>query len=174
MVAHGVDPTVLESIRCPDEAATVAVAQGLAAQLVGGEVILLEGDLGAGKTFFVRALARALGLDPSIPVTSPTFALVHEYPETRLPLLHADLYRLSDPDELLYLDIAERLGVAPWVAAIEWGLALSESLGSPDVLIRLRSTGETERMLTFEALSDHGRSLLDALDGLLERSLGGD
>ncbi|MBO6939642.1 MAG: tRNA (adenosine(37)-N6)-threonylcarbamoyltransferase complex ATPase subunit type 1 TsaE [Deltaproteobacteria bacterium] len=166
MVAHGVEHTVPESLHCPDEAATVAVAQALADRLVGGEVILLEGDLGAGKTFFVRALARALGLDESIPVTSPTFALVHEYPETRLPLLHADLYRLGDPDELLYLDIAERLGVTPWVAAIEWGLALSDALGSPDLVIRLHATGESEREVSFEPLSEHGRSLVGALDSL--------
>ncbi len=170
MVAHGVDHTVLESIRCPNEAATVTVAEALAAHLVGGEVLLLEGDLGAGKTFFVRALARALGLDESIPVTSPTFALVHEYPETRLPLLHADLYRLGDPDELLYLDIAERLGVAPWVAAIEWGLALSDALGSPDLVIRLHATGESERNVAFEPLSDRGRSLLARLDSLRDGS----
>jgi len=166
MVAHAVQPTVRTSIRCADEAATVAVAKALAAQLQGGEVILLEGSLGAGKTFFVRALARALGLDPSVPVTSPTFALVHEYAETRLPLLHADLYRLGDPDELLYLDIAERLGVAPWVSAIEWGLALSDALGESDLLLRLDATGETERLLTFEPLSNRGRSRIGPLESL--------
>lgn len=152
-----------QSLHCADEAATAAVAEALAARLQGGEVLLLEGDLGAGKTFFVRALARALGLDEAVPVTSPTFALVHEYAETRLPLLHADLYRLGDPDELLYLDIAERLGVAPWVAAIEWGLPLREALGEADLLLRLRATGEHTRELAFEALSERGRSLLDGL-----------
>jgi tRNA threonylcarbamoyladenosine biosynthesis protein TsaE len=126
-------------------------------------VLLLEGGLGAGKTFFVRALARALGLDEAIPVTSPTFALVHEYPETRLPLVHADLYRLGDPDELLYLDLSERLRAAPWVAAIEWGLELAEALGGADLLIRLAPTGESARRLTFEPRSERGRSLLDAL-----------
>jgi len=129
-------------------------------------VLLLEGGLGAGKTFFVRALARALGLGEAIPVTSPTFALVHEYPETRLPLVHADLYRLGDPDELLYLDLSERLGAAPWVAAIEWGIALEEALGGADLLVRLAVTGEGARELFFEARSERGRGLLEALGDL--------
>ncbi len=161
---------MLEIVRCPDEAATIAVAESLAAQLEGGEVLLLEGGLGAGKTFFVRALARALGLDEAVPVTSPTFALVHEYPETRPPLVHADLYRLGDPDELLHLDLPERLGVAPWVAAIEWGLELEGALGGADLLIRLEATGETSRRLTFEDRSDRGRALLAALGDLFEAS----
>lgn len=160
---------VTESFDCPDEAATARVARALAACLSGGEVLLLEGGLGAGKTFFVRALARALGLDEAIPVTSPTFALVHEYPETRLPLVHADLYRLGDPDELLYLDLSERLGAAPWVAAIEWGLALEEALGGADLLVRFAVTGEGARELSFDARSERGRALLEALGDLPAR-----
>lgn len=154
---------MLESTDCPDEEATVRVARALAAELVGGEVLLLEGGLGAGKTFFVRALARALGLGEEVPVTSPTFALVHEYPETEPPLLHADLYRLGDPGELLELGLGERLGVRPWVAAIEWGAALAGDLGGADLRIDLEVTGEGSRRLRFSALSGRGRSLLDAL-----------
>ena len=147
MVAHAVHPTVAESFDCPDEAATVRVAEALATGLRGGEVIVLEGGLGAGKTFFVRALARALGLDDAVPVTSPTFALVHEYPETEPPLLHADLYRLGSP---------------PWVAAIEWGAAFEEALGV-DLLLQLEVTGESARSLTFEARTERGRAILEAL-----------
>lgn len=156
---------MLESIDCADEAATREAARALAAQLEGGEVLLLEGGLGAGKTFFVRALARALGLDEATPVTSPTFALVHEYPETDPPLLHADLYRLGDPAELLELGLGERLGVSPWVAAIEWGASFRTDLGGADLRIDLEVTGDGARQLRFGALSARGRSLLEALEG---------
>ena len=74
---------------------------GLARDLATGTVLLLSGDLGAGKTAFVRGLAEGLGIDPD-EVTSPTFTLVHEYRGGRLPLIHVDLYRLdrADLDEI--------------------------------------------------------------------------
>lgn len=81
---------------CPDEAATRRAGLRLAARLSPGDLVLLSGELGAGKTVFVRGLAEGLGADPS-EVASPTFALVHEYgPPGRPPLLlHADFYRLD-------------------------------------------------------------------------------
>ena len=153
---------------CQGEEATEALARQLASLLRGGEVLILEGGLGAGKTFFVRALARGLGLDESVAVTSPTFALVHEYPEAEPPLLHADLYRLGDPDELIYLGLEDRLGAGAgederWVAAIEWGEPFIEVLGGADLLFRLEATGETERRFTMEPLSARGRAILAEL-----------
>ena len=73
---------------------TRAIAAALAPSLAPGAVVLLSGDLGAGKTAFVRGLAEGLGIDPD-DVTSPTFTLVHEYRGGRLPLIHVDLYRLD-------------------------------------------------------------------------------
>lgn len=116
------------------EDATIALANRLADGLQGGELIVLEGPLGAGKTFFVRALARRLGVPEEIAVTSPTFALVHEYPEASPPLLHADLYRLGDPDELVYLGLSEKLGTE-WVAIVEWGYRFLDVLGEPNLLL---------------------------------------
>lgn len=86
----------MEERICPDEAATRRLGRELAARLCPGDVVLLSGDLGSGKTVFVRGLAEGLGLDPA-EVSSPTFALLHEYgPAGQSPaLLHADLYRLS-------------------------------------------------------------------------------
>jgi tRNA threonylcarbamoyladenosine biosynthesis protein TsaE len=145
-----------------DEEATAAFARRMGHTLEAGDVLILEGDLGAGKTFFVRALARGLGLDPSVPVTSPTFALIHEYPEARPPLLHADLYRLGDADELFHLGLGDRLGQG-WVAAIEWGEAFASELGRVDVILRFHMVGATERTLDLEARTPRGAVIVGSL-----------
>ena len=101
---------------------TRAIAVTLAADLTAGSVLLLSGDLGAGKTAFVRGLAAGLGIS-SDEVTSPTFTLVHEYRGGRLPLIHVDLYRLdrADLDDIgLDEDLAAR-----GVVAIEWAERLT-------------------------------------------------
>ena len=104
---------------------TAAVASELAATVKAGDVILLSGNLGAGKTAFVRGLAAGLGIDPE-EVSSPTFTLVHEYRGGRLTLYHADLYRLETvATEDLGL---EEMGVADGVLAIEWPDRLSHPL----------------------------------------------
>ena len=105
---------VLES---HSERETEQLAQELAGQLRPGEVLALEGDLGAGKTAFTRGLARGLGFDGR--VQSPTFTIVNEYEGGRLPLFHFDLYRLGSPEELFDIgweDYLERCGVC----AVEW------------------------------------------------------
>ena len=99
------------------EEETQQVARGLAATLHAGDVILLSGNLGAGKTAFVRGLAAGLGIDPE-EVSSPTFTLIHEYRGGRLALYHADLYRLEQAaTEEIGL---EEMGAADGVLAIEW------------------------------------------------------
>lgn len=96
---------------------TQAVAGRLAAQLKPGDIVLLSGELGAGKTAFVRGLATGLGIDPDA-VSSPTFTLVHEYRGGRLKLYHADLYRL---DKAATEDLGlEEMGVVDGVLAVEW------------------------------------------------------
>jgi tRNA threonylcarbamoyladenosine biosynthesis protein TsaE len=116
------------------EAETSALAEALAAGFRGGEVVLLTGDLGAGKTAFVKGLARGLGVDPG-EVVSPTFVLLTRY-RGRLLLHHADLYRLAGggdereigleelpgPDGVLAVEWAERLGGTPWPGALRVGL----------------------------------------------------
>jgi tRNA threonylcarbamoyladenosine biosynthesis protein TsaE len=97
----------------------------LAETLQAGAVVLLSGDLGAGKTAFVRGLAEGLGID-SAEVTSPTFTLVHEYRGGRLPMVHVDLYRLdrADLDEIgLDQDLA-----AAGIVAVEWSERLSRTM----------------------------------------------
>lgn len=126
------------------EADTRAFAARFAATLQPGAVLLLSGDLGAGKTAFVRGLAEGLGIDPA-DVTSPTFTLVHEYRQGRLPLVHVDLYRLNeaDLDELgMDAELAEQ-----GVLAIEWAERLSRGLPG-SVRVEISATGEDVRAIT--------------------------
>lgn len=125
------------------EAETRAVAAELAPSLKAGATILLSGDLGAGKTAFVRGLAEGLGLDPD-EVTSPTFTLVHEYRGGRLPLIHVDLYRLdrADLDEIgLDQDLA-----ATGVTAVEWAERLTRAITNA-VVVRILDQGEDLRSI---------------------------
>ena len=101
----------------PDDAATIALGQRLAAVLRPGDIVRLEGDLGAGKTALARAILRALLGDAELEVPSPTFALVQPYDTRFGPVLHADLYRISDPretDELGLLDRPEAIVLLEW------------------------------------------------------------
>ena len=107
------------------EEETQAVARAIAAALGAGDVLLVSGNLGAGKTAFVRGLAEGLGIAPA-EVSSPTFTIVHEYGGGRLRLYHADLYRL---DRAATADLGlEELGVRDGVLAIEWPDRLSHDV----------------------------------------------
>ena len=117
------------------EEETQQVARDLAAGLKAGDVLLLSGNLGAGKTTFVRGLAEGLGIDPR-EVSSPTFTIVHEYRGGRLTLYHADLYRL---ERTASEDVGlEEMGAADGVLAIEWPDRLTHDLpGAQSVDIQL-------------------------------------
>ena len=116
----------------------------VAPTLRAGDVLLLSGDLGAGKTAFVRGLAAGLGIDPG-EVSSPTFTLIHEYSGGRLKLFHADLYRL---DRTATDDLGlEEMGVADGVLAIEWPDRLTHKLpGATSVVIDMLD--ETSRTIS--------------------------
>jgi tRNA threonylcarbamoyladenosine biosynthesis protein TsaE len=130
------------------EAETAAVGRDLAASLGAGSAVLLFGDLGAGKTAFVRGLAVGLGIDQDV-VTSPTFTLIHTYHGGRLPLVHADLYRLKDGHEIEDLGL-EEIG-AEGVLAVEW----AEKLPRPPaqaVAVRITHGPGDERRIVVERL----------------------
>jgi tRNA threonylcarbamoyladenosine biosynthesis protein TsaE len=123
------------------ESETIGAGRNLAATLQPGDVVLLTGALGAGKTAFVRGIAEGLGADPS-QVTSPTFTLIQEYHGRRCTLYHVDLYRLEpkDVDDLGLDELLAQEGVT----AIEWPERLPRALeGAIEVLIVY--TGETRR-----------------------------
>jgi tRNA threonylcarbamoyladenosine biosynthesis protein TsaE len=122
------------------DAETVSVGRTLAGDLRAGDVVLLFGELGAGKTAFVRGLAEGLGIDPS-EVSSPTFTIVQQYAGGRVPLLHVDLYRL-EPKEVLDLGLDELANGA--VMAVEWSERLPYR-PSHAVTVTLRHAGEGRR-----------------------------
>lgn len=127
------------------ESDTRAIAARFAAELQPGAVLLLSGDLGAGKTAFTKGLAEGLGIDAA-EVTSPTFTLVHEYRQGRLPLVHIDLYRLEkvDLDELgMDADLAGQ-----GVLAIEWSDRLIR-VPAGAVSVQIVATGDDTRIISF-------------------------
>lgn len=148
-------------LRLPTRRATRRLAAALAALLEPGDLVWLEGELGAGKTFFARGLLRELGVPPAVPVTSPTFALVHEH-EGRAPIRHLDLYRLGDPDELIELGVDEALESA--IVVIEWGRRFGGAVAERGVEIRLAPiSGEAGRSAEIRGLDPRGEALVERL-----------
>ena len=129
----------------PEETETLGAA--LAGELSPGTVLAFTGDLGAGKTAFVRGLARGLGFSGR--VTSPTFTIVNEYEGGRLPLFHFDLYRLSSGDELFDIGWEDYLARGG-VCAVEWSERAGDALEGEDLLqVDLRrGEGEEQRLIT--------------------------
>jgi len=127
------------ALACSEEE-TAAVARTLSERLVPGDVVLLSGDLGAGKTAFVRGLAQGLDIDPDH-VSSPTFTLVHEYHGARLTLYHADLYRLerAATDDLGLEEAVDG------VLAIEWPERLAHPLDG--IAVTIESVDESTRRI---------------------------
>jgi len=122
---------------------TADVARAIAASLSPGAVLLLIGDLGAGKTAFVRGLAEGLGVSPE-DVSSPTFTLIQEYRSGRVPLIHVDLYRLDNAREIDELGL-EELGLNS-VLAIEWAEKLPRPIAEA-IEIRIDHGDGDERII---------------------------
>lgn len=128
------------------EEETTDLGRSVGRALKGGELLLLEGDLGFGKTVFARGIALALGIAQE-EVSSPSFTLVHEYKGGRLPIFHIDLYRLETPeDEVGTLGIEEILAVGG-VVLVEWGEKLPPYLKRGATTIRFHDVGEGSRRI---------------------------
>ena len=144
-----------------NEKQTQAIAQKLALGLQAGDVILLDGDLGAGKTTFTKGLA--LGLDIHKNIKSPTFTLIREYHTGRLPLYHMDVYRLEETG-------GQDLGLEEYfdgdcVSVVEWSQFVSDELPAEYLVIHLKKDehDDNKRTLIFEPHGARYQSLIETL-----------
>jgi ATPase, YjeE family len=146
-------------ITIADEKDTTRIATALADHLRPGDVILLDGALAAGKTFFTRALVRALGSDEA--VTSPTYTIANIYETSRGPVLHVDAYRLKGAQEFYHLGLEDYFDNG--ISVIEWGERVGDFFDAP-LSIRI-GFGETDsaRVLTLMASNPRWTPVLEAL-----------
>lgn len=141
---------------------TQSVAKQLANLLFPGATILLDGDLGAGKTTFTKGLAE--GLEIKRPIKSPTFTIIREYPEGKIPLYHMDAYRLEEsPDENLGLsEYFDGQGIS----VVEWSQFIEEDL--PDDVLRIKidkdENDDNKRLITFEPTGQRYENVVSLLE----------
>src|SRR5215470_16970283 len=138
------------TITLQNEQDTVRLGRGLADVLPPGTVVALIGTLGAGKTRLVQAVATSLGV-PNGGVTSPTFVLVNEYRQGRLPVFHFDTYRLKDDDEFLNLG-PEEYFESDGLTFVEWADRVTHLLPADRIEITLDVTGDTNRTATISGM----------------------
>lgn len=143
-----------EVFRTASEPDTIALGERLAARLAPGTVVVLTGQLGAGKTTLAKGIVRGLGAAEPDEVSSPTFILIHEYGDPPR-VYHVDLYRLDDAGQVEGLGIEELFG-GDAVVLIEWGERFPELLPAHHVEIELRRLGEEEREIEFRAAPAEG------------------
>jgi tRNA threonylcarbamoyladenosine biosynthesis protein TsaE len=130
----------------PEE--TVALGRLLAESLQPPKLVLLRGDLGAGKTTLVKGIAEAFAAAEADEVTSPTFTLVHEYRGPRVTVLHVDLYRIETERELDTLGLEDYYNDARTLVLIEWGEKFARFAQGRDVEIAIERRSEQEREFT--------------------------
>ena len=133
-----------------NERETEAVGERLAASISGGAVIAMYGDLGAGKTAFVRGMARGMGLECR--VSSPTFTIVNEYLGER-ELIHFDMYRLSSADELFDIGWEDYISRGA-VCAVEWSENVEDAFFGDEIVVTIEKLGDSERKITIEGVEE--------------------
>jgi len=140
-------PVVTIHLSTPEE--TEGLAQALSGHLGPGDVIGLDGELGAGKTFFVQAACRSIGVSEDFPVRSPSFAVIHEYPG-RMPVYHIDLYRMRTTSEISDLGLEEYLQ-GDGVTFVEWFEKLGDPKPDAYILLCFEILDERSRRVTLKA-----------------------
>lgn len=134
------------TLHSPSPAATHAIAAALAKLARAGDLVVLAGEMGSGKTWFTKGFAAALGITDH--VTSPTFTLVHSYSGGRLPLHHVDVYRLDNMSEVADLSLAELLEESGTgkggVVLVEWGDVVAALFGNDYLEVRLEADDESD------------------------------
>ena len=143
------------------EAATAALARSIADALEAGDVVGLDGGLGAGKTSFTREAVHGLGVPEETAITSPTFALLHQY-EGRLPIGHADLYRLADEVEIEELGLEELLDEGA-VLFVEWGRKFPAMAARTAIWVELEIVSDDARRVRLRAEGARGDAIISAL-----------
>lgn len=142
----------------PEE--TEGLGQGVAELLAPGDVLALCGELGSGKTCFVRGMARGLEVEEAL-VASPSFTLVNEYPG-RITLYHMDFYRLRDLEDLELIGFWEYLGQEA-VVAVEWADRIPQAFHSDTLWVHFSLVGEREREISFRGEGEAGRRVVEGL-----------
>lgn len=130
---------------------TRALGRRLAEALQPGDVLLLWGDLGAGKSELTRGIAEGLGVTAT--VTSPSFTILNVYDDGRVPLYHFDWYRLNSADELYEMGMDEYLG-GDGVAVVEWPSQCPEAIPETHLAVKLEPVGDNEREITLTPMGD--------------------
>lgn len=148
------------TITLPSPDATCALAAALAPRLRPGDVLLLQGGIGAGKTHFARCLIQTLQEVPE-DVPSPTFTLVQVYDTPAGEVWHADLYRLSDPDQCVELGLLDAFETA--ICLIEWPDRLADLVPPGALHLDFSVTGDDSRTLTLRGSGPRGPQLLEGL-----------
>lgn len=152
----------MESLTLTNRDATIALGKKIGQQLVAGDVLVLDGDLGAGKTTFTKGLAAGLEI-PDI-IKSPTFTIIHEYQDGRLPLYHMDAYRLENGG-------AEDLGLEEYfdgdgVSVVEWAEFVEDELPADFLAIHFKQTDDDNtRVLEFEPHGQHFDQIVKSVVG---------
>jgi tRNA threonylcarbamoyladenosine biosynthesis protein TsaE len=142
------------------EADTDEVGAQIARLLAAGDVVALVGDLGAGKTRFVKAVASALGV-PADDVSSPTFTLIQEY-AGRIPIRHCDTYRLRDVDEFVELGLDELFSL-DGIAMVEWSDRVEDYLPLDRLVVRIEIESPTVRRFEVSATGDRSQRIITSL-----------
>ncbi len=142
-------------------AETAALGRRVGELLQPGDFVILTGELGTGKTQFARGVALGLAVDPTLPVTSPTYTLMNVY-RGRCPLYHFDLYRLAGDDDAAELGFAEYFH-GDGVCLVEWAERLRAEMPAERLTVTIHHAGDDLRRLDFEASGDRYRELADML-----------
>ena len=148
-------------MRTDSPAATRALGERLAQQLRAGDVLLMLGDLGAGKSELTRGIAKGLGVTAT--VASPSFTILNVYDEGRVPLYHFDWYRLNDVEELYEMGMDEYLG-GDGVAVVEWPSQCPEAIPESYLEVKICPVSETEREIILTPCGEFRAINLEAND----------
>jgi tRNA threonylcarbamoyladenosine biosynthesis protein TsaE len=159
---------MLTKLRLRSRRDTQALGRALARALTPGDLVVFEGSLGAGKTFLIQCIVHALGVPAAQPVTSPTFEILHEF-SGRVPIVHADLYRLPAEEPLDEIGLLPRIGTDA-VVLVEWGERFDRQLGDAGVRVTLQLGHGSERLCELTPRGPGGGPLYERLLALLSRA----